>query len=444
MDVRTIPLAGGLACLEEALDGVVPDALEAGKVPGAVILVGRRTQTGYQTWQKAYGFMQIEPQRVPMRGDAIFDMASLTKPIATGTSLMVLAEQGRLSVEDPVGKYLPEFNEGEKQNVKIRHLMTHTSGMPPYVGAAEQKVIKAEAGFPCAAAAREYIRELELARPAGEAIVYSCLNAILCAEIVEAVSGQPLDEFAAEHIFKPLRMADTGFVRFEPLVPSHSERSEESGSGRAAGLDSSVVRRGGLPRNDTGVAARSGNDTGVAARPRNDVVRFVPTTKTDYGRGEGGFLRGQVHDPLAAMQAGVSGNAGLFSTAADLSRFAQMMLNGGTLDGARVLKEETIREMTRVQNPGARNLKGVADRRGLLWDLYVPDPGDTGADALFSYGHVGYTGTAIRIYPEQGVYVIALANRVHPDDSGKVGAFRQVVWDAVGEMLLAVSGAAEH
>ena len=107
-----------------------------------------------------------------------------------------------------------------------------------------------------------------------------------------------------------------------------------------------------------------------------------------------------------------------------------MMLNGGTLDGVRILKEQTIREMTRVQNPGAVNKSGTPDRRGLLWDLYVPGPDDTGVDALFAYGHTGYTGTAIRIYPEQGTYVLLLANRVHPDDSGKVTALRQHVWDA--------------
>jgi CubicO group peptidase (beta-lactamase class C family) len=121
---------------------------------------------------------------------------------------------------------------------------------------------------------------------------------------------------------------------------------------------------------------------------------------------------------------------------ADLNRFAQMMLDGGTLGGVRILKEQTIRDMTRVQNPAAVNASGKPDRRGLLWDLYVPVPGDTGVDALFAYGHTGYTGTAIRIYPDQGVYIIALANRVHPDDSGQVAALRRAVWETVGAVLL--------
>lgn len=425
-DVRTIPLDGGMSCLEEALDAVVPELLEEGNVPGAVIAVGKKTDGGFETWHKAYGHLRTQPAPAPMRSDAIFDMASLTKPIATGTSLMILVEQGKLSLDDPVGRYLPEFNQGDKKGVTIRHLMTHMSGMPPYVGADQQKVIKDEAGFPCPAATRAYIRSLDLGRPPGEAMVYSCLNAILCAEIVEAVSGQPLDEFASEHIFKPLGMNESGFCRLAPRESTtrHPEHSEGSGH-----------------------AIRSEPDSSVAALLRDDIARFVPTTRAEHGLGEGGFLQGQVHDPLAAMQAGVSGNAGLFSTAADLGRFAQMMLGGGELDGVRILKDETIREMTREQNPGAVNKKGKPAPRGLLWGVYESDsfeePGGTDKHSLSvapsPYGHTGYTGTAIRLYPKQGVYVIALANRVHADDSGKVEAFRRQVWNTVGQVLMGTS-----
>ena len=392
--VETMPVAGGMNRLEEAFDAIVPKALAAGNIPGAAILVGRKHEGTYQTWQKAYGFMQVEPQRVPMREDAIFDLASMTKPIATGTSLMMLVERGQVGLDDPVGKYLPEFKAGNKQGVTVRHLMTHTSGMPPYVGAAQQKPIKAQHGFPCAAPTRAYIRALDLIHAPGERVTYSCLNAILCAEIVETVTGMTLDRFVSENIFGPLKMSDSGYRR-------HLSKA-------------------------------------------GDVTRFVPSTKASYGVGIGGFLAGQVHDPLAAMQAGVSGNAGLFSTVTDLSRFAQMMLNGGELDGERILKAETISDMTCVQNPGVCNKRGQPDRRGLLWDLYVPDPGDTGVDAVFAYGHTGYTGTAIRIYPEQGVYVIALTNRVHPDDSGSVGEFRRQVWNAVGQVLLGTSDDSEN
>lgn len=387
VQLDTVPLDGNLWSLGEALDAAVPGLLQDGGVPGVVIAVGRKTAGGFETWQKAYGFQQVEPTAASMSADAIFDLASMTKAIATGTSLALLIERGRVGLDDPVRKYLPEFGAEGKERVTVRQLMTHMSGMPPYVGAGQQKVIKEKAGFPCPAETRAFIRALPLARPAGEAVVYSCLNAILCAEIVEAVSGQPVDRFAAENIFGPLKMDDTGFN------PSAEKDA-----------------------------------------------RIVPTTKAAYGRGAGDFLRGQVHDPLAAMQGGVSGNAGLFSTAGDLSRLAQMMLNGGELDGVRVLRAETVAAMTRVQNPGATNAQGRPDRRGLLWDLYVPDADDTGVDALFAYGHTGYTGTAIRIYPEQGVYVIALANRVHPADGGKVDALRRRVWAIAGEVLMGAAG----
>jgi CubicO group peptidase (beta-lactamase class C family) len=337
---------------------------------------------GYETWQKAYGFLQNEPEPVPMPVDAIFDMASLTKPIATGTSLMLLVQQGRIALDDPVGKYLPEFNTAEKENVTIRHLMTHISGLPAYVGAASQKVIQDEAGFPCPAATRAYIRQLPLTRSPGEKKVYSCLNAILCAEIVQEVSGQPLDDFAAEHIFEPLAMHSTGFTPSETLV-----------------------------------------------------ARCVPSTREAHGTGADGFLKGQVHDPLAAMQAGVSGNAGLFSTAADLSRFAQMMLNGGTLDGVRVLEPKTVAEMTRPQKGPAKEEDPWPADRGLLWGLYPASAEDSETNTPFAYGHTGYTGTAMRLYPESGIYVIALTNRVHPDDGAKVNGLRQQVWDTALEVL---------
>lgn len=386
MDLRTTPLDGQMASLEEAVDAALPKQMKAGRTSGAVIAVGRRNPTGYETWQKAYGHMQTEPQPVPMPIDAIFDMASMTKPIATGTSLMTLVEQGRVALDDPVGKYLPEFDTDAKKAVTVRHLMTHTSGMPPYVGAEPRKELEAEHGFPCPKAIRDYIRNMPLSTKPGERVVYSCLNAILCAEIIQAVAGQPLDLFAAEHVFKPLGMRDSGF---NP--------------------------------------------------PSGLIARCVPSTRESWAKREDGFLQGQVHDPLAAMQGGVSGNAGLFSTAADLHRFAQMMLNGGERDGVRILKEETIRDMTRIQNPDAVGKSGAPDRRGLLWDLYVPGPEDRGVDALSAYGHTGYTGTAIRIYPEQGVYIIALTNRVHPDDTSKVGEIRQAVWETVGAVLMGSS-----
>ncbi len=381
-DVTTTPLEGGMDALEETFDALIPRLLAEENIPGAVLAVGRRVGEKYETWQKAYGWARTEPARTPMPVDAIFDMASITKPIAVGTSVMMLVDEGKLALTDPVSKYLDGVG-GEKSGMQVRHLLTHTSGMPPYVDAKEREKIVESAGVPCVPQLRAHIHTLKLIEPVGTHTIYSCLNAIMAGEIVEKISSQTLDKFCEERIFAPLKLVDTGF----------NPPAEKSG-------------------------------------------RCIPTTRSPLAREKGGFLQGQVHDPLALACGGVSGNAGLFSTAADLARFAQMMLNGGELDGVRILKTENVRQMLSVQNDAAPNRDGKPDRRGLMWDLYAPDPGDKGVDAILAAGHTGYTGTALRLYPEQGVYIIALTNRVHPDDKAKVEQFRQRVWRTVGTLVL--------
>lgn len=382
-DVTTTPLEGGIGALEETFDALVPRLLAAENIPGAVLAVGQRVGDRWETWQQAYGWFRTEPRREPMPANAIFDLASMTKPIAVGTSMMMLVEQGKLQLDDPVSKFIPEFADGEKAGVLVRHLLTHTSGLPPYVDAKERERIVEVNGVPCGPALRAHIHGLKLLGPPGTQTIYSCLNAVVAGEIVERVSGEPLDKFCAGHVFGPLELVDTAF----------------------------------LP-------------------PKEKWPRCVPTTRGPLAHEKGSFLQGEVHDPLALVAGGVSGNAGLFSTAADVARFARMMLDGGELGGVRILKPETVHAMLSVQNDGAPNREGKPDRRGLMWDLYVPDPGDKGVDRLFAAGHTGYTGTAFRIYPGQGAYVVALTNRVHPDDKAKVEQFRQQVWKTVGELLL--------
>lgn len=377
-DLATMPLERSLTAAAEALDAIAPDLLAAEKIPGAVILVGRRTPDGFERVRRSYGFAQVEPARVAMPVDAVFDMASMTKPLATGMSLAVLLDQGKVSLDDPVSTYLPEFAEGAKQRVTVRNLVTHMSGEVPYLGAAQQKPLREKYGFPCPEAMRDAVNTIALVGEPGAKVQYSCLNAILTGEIVEKISGESLDVFAAEHVFGPLGMRDTTY------------------------------------------------------RPGAELAaRCVLTTRTDYGSGPGGFLRGQVHDPMAAMLGGVSGNAGLFSTADDVATLAELLLGDGTRGDVHLLKPETVKLITTPQNSGP-------DRRGVLWDIYAPDADDKGVDALYAFGHTGYTGTAIRIYPEAGYYVIALTNRVHPDDSGKVTEFRKAVWRTVAEALLGV------
>ncbi len=198
----------------------------------------------------------------------------------------------------------------------------------------------------------------------GQTFVYSDINYITLGELVHAVSGRTLDVYTAEEIFAPLKMADSGF----------------------------------LP-------------------PKAKLARIAPTELTD-----GVVLRGVVHDPTSRMMGGVAGHAGLFTTAADLARFCRMLLRGGELDGARILKPETLAEMTRVQTDGS-------DRRGLGWDIDTRFSAPRGRwfPAGTSYGHTGYTGTSVWLDPSSQTFLIFLGNRVHPADKGEVGTTRRAL-----------------
>jgi CubicO group peptidase (beta-lactamase class C family) len=357
------------------LDGLVGAAVAHKDFPGAVLLVARKGRTVYR---KAFGESQVVPESRPMTADMIFDLASVTKPVATATAVMVLVERGEVRLWDRVDLYVPEFTPwyGEKglagEPVRLYHLLTHTSGLPPYTDAKEAAK---KLGDPCSTAdLARLIAELPKESPAGTTFVYSCLNYITLAHIVQKVTGQSLADLVAETVFKPLGMTKT-FYR-----PPESCRDE-----------------------------------------------CVPTEVL-----EGFPLRGVVHDPLARLQGGVSGNAGLFSTADDLALFAQMLLNGGDMNGVRVLSPLTVRRMTEIYP------KVGESGRGLGWDLdtdYSTVRGDLFGPA--SYGHSGYTGTSIWIDPETQTVVVFLTNRVHPDDKGDIIALRSKVANVVAAAVRA-------
>ena len=359
------------------LNAVVNTAISRGDFPGAVLLVARK---GHVVFRRAYGFRQWIPSRHPMRVDDIFDMASVTKPVATAASIMVLLEQGRLRLWDPVTDYVPNFKpfvkeeEGEKIEIgdaRLWHLLTHTSGLPPYTNAED---VKAVYGKPCPTESLvHYIAGLDKISAPGEEFHYSCLGFITLAHIIQRITGYGVDQFAQKYIFHPLGMTDTFYS------------------------------------------------------PGKDILsRCVPTEI--QGRIPS---VGVVHDPLAMLQGGVSGNAGLFSTADDLCRFSQMMLNGGVLDGIRIFSPLTVERMTEIF--GRTAFAG----RGLGWDLdsdYSTNGGDIfGAD---SFGHSGYTGTSIWMDPETETILIFLTNRVHPVDGGAVLSTRSKVANVVAASIL--------
>jgi CubicO group peptidase (beta-lactamase class C family) len=368
--------ASGLAMERLALlDGLIESAVARRDFPGAVLLVVHGDRTVYR---KAFGLSQVVPEAKPLRADMIFDLASLTKPVATATAVMVLVERGELRLWDRVSLYVPEFTPwyGEKgragEEVRLFHLLTHTSGLPPYTDAEEAG---RKLGVPCQTADLvRLIAGLPKESPAGTRFVYSCLNYITLAHIVHQVSGKPLDAFASEAIFEPLGMTRTFF------------------------------------------------------RPQEEFLADCVPTEVVEGRP----LRGVVHDPLARLQGGVSGNAGLFSTADDLALFARMLLHEGEVNGARVLSPLAVRRMTEIYPQ-----VGAAGR-GLGWDIatdYSTVRGDLFGPA--SYGHSGYTGTSVWIDPETTTAVIFLTNRVHPDDKGDIIALRSRVANVVAAALRA-------
>jgi len=346
--------------------GIVENEINSGNIPGAVILIGTPEKIIYR---KAFGRRSIEPEKLPMTEDVIFDVASLTKVIAATTAVMQLAEKGKLNIDAPAYKYWPSLKANGKKNITVRHLLTHYSGLKP-----DLKLRPKWSG--CKTAMKMIIRERPQSPP-GARFIYSDINFEILGEIVRRVSGQELDVYCAKNIFKPLAMKDTVFK------PSHAMR-----------------------------------------------VRIAPT---EYH--EGRMLHGEVHDPTCYKMGGVSGHAGLFSTADDISLFAQMLLNGGSIGNARILKPETVEKMTVPQSSANKKL------RGLGWDMDAPFASNR--DELFPvglYGHLGYTGTSLWIDPVSKIYVIVLTNRVHPNGKGDVKALRaqikKVVSEAAGPMAI--------
>ena len=342
---------------------LVTEAIGRHELPGVVVLVGRGDRVLYHT---ALGHRAVLPAIEPMTEDTIFDVASLTKVVATTTSVMQLVEQGRVRLNDTVAHFIPEFARHGKDRITIRHLLTHTSGLRPD--------LELEAEFTGAdEAIRRAADETPTAAP-GERFVYSDINFFLLGDIVRLVSGERLDRYAKAHIFDPLAMTETTFL------PPESWRSRIAPTERCRPMIWPCA-------------------AGDAAVP---------------------FLRGIVHDPTARRMGGVAGHAGLFSTASDLARFCRMLLNGGRLGATQILSPLAVERMTQPATPTA-----MREVRGLGWDIettYSANRGDLFSTG--SFGHTGFTGTSLWMDPKTDSYVIFLSNRVHPDGKGDVTALR--------------------
>ncbi len=329
------------------IDELVEESIEKGNLPGCVVAIGR---TGAIGLLKVYGQRQTEPTEEEMTADTVFDMASLTKPIATATSIMILVERGEVRLRETAATYIPEFGQNGKDDVTVEQLLTHQSGLIP-----DNPLGDYEDGVETA---WERIFALEPQSEPGERFVYSDVNFLVLGEIVRRVTGYDVAEFAAANVFRPLGMSETMYRPGE------------------------VLRK-----------------------------RAAPTEQR-----AGAWLRGEVHDPRAALLGGVAGHAGLFSTAADLAVFCDAMLRGSRDGGEspRVMSRATLTEMIRP-----RDVRG--NLRALGWDnrsAFSTNRGELYGPRAF--GHGGFTGTAMWIDPDLDLFVIFLSNRLHPDGMGNV------------------------
>jgi CubicO group peptidase (beta-lactamase class C family) len=279
------------------IDAAVSESVARKELPGAVVLVARR---GGVVWRKAYGSRSLVPAQEAMTADTVFDVASLTKIVATATSAMILIERGRLRLSDRASQYIPEIKGEGRERVTIEHLLTHRSGYAPDFDLGERW-----------SGHEEMLRRLyaePLRHAPGARFVYSDIGMIALGEIVGRVSGMPLDEFARRNIFEPLGMRDTGFRPRAELLPRVAPTETVRGM-----------------RSYLGGVSEDGPDS---AR----------------------MLRGEVHDPTANRMGGVAGHAGLFSTAADLAIYAQALLDGGRYGRRQVFTAADVHD-ERAGNP---------------------------------------------------------------------------------------------
>lgn len=345
-----------------AIAAITDREIRARRIPGSVVLIGHNGRTVYR---RAFGYRRLRPVRVPMTTDTIFDLASVTKVVATAPAVMQLVERGKMRLDAPASRYWPAFGANGKGAITIRDLLTHYSGLPPDLDTSRKW-----RGYD---AAMRRIVAVRPVCPRDTRYIYSDINFEVLGEIVRRVSGLSLDRYCNRYIFRPLGMRNTFFS---------------------------------VPRPQRGRVAPTDPAGGPDATPR-------------------------VQDPTAFRMGGVSGDAGLFSDARDLVRFARMMLDGGRLGRVRILKPSSIAEMTAPMSP--RNEPRL---RGLGWDLgpalarnrYLLPPAG-------SYGHKGYTGTMLWIDPVTKTYVIVLTNRVYMGDSGDAELLRTRILAEVGEAI---------
>lgn len=347
------------------VDRVVEKAVADKAFPGAVLAVGKDSALVHL---KAFGRQSYQPAAPTVGTDTLYDLASLTKVVVTTTLAMVLVDEGKLDIDQPVSAFITGFRGGAKDRVTVAQLLTHSGGLKWWAPLYEE--LKGKDAY------LERIVGMDLAYEPGSKSVYSDLGVILLGEVLERVAGESLETFAKRRLLAPLGMKDTGYRPPVSLLP-----------------------------------------------------RIAPTEQDDKWRKR--LLRGEVHDENAFALGGMAPHAGLFGSAPDLARFAQMLLNGGVYDHKRLVSRATVERFTRRAGvPGSS--------RALGWD--TPSEGSSAGSLLSarSFGHTGFTGTSMWMDPERKLFVILLSNRVHPSrENNAIREVRRAVADAVVRGLAA-------
>ena len=325
-----------------SVDHVMERGVAAGGFPGAAVVIGRRDAI---VLARGYGRLDWSPNSAPVSPSrTLYDLASLTKVVATTAAVMVLYDEHRIALDAPVQRYLPQFAGAAKSRVTIRELLEHRSGLPAGRNLARSARSPAEA--------RRMVLATALEREPGGAELYSDVGMDVLGFVVEAIAHEPLDRFVHRRIFVPLAMSSTGY------------------------------------------------------RPAASLRALAAPTEEHNSRGH--VLKGEVHDGDAWALGGVAGHAGLFSTATDLARFAQMMLDGGKLGQTRIVADSTVALFTRRSSGW----------RALGWESCAGGASCGQRMSERAYGHTGFTGTSLWIDPDRGLYVIVLANWMHERPDG--------------------------
>jgi len=368
------------------VDRAIDKSIASAEIPGAV--VGAQMPKDGETLEyfSERGLAVLQPERIPMTRRTIFDLASLTKPLATTTAILLLVDEGAVELDAPVAKYLPLFSERGKEAVTIRHLLTHSSGLKPWRAyhelflQKERKTGETLIGTPEARTSviDRTIRSALVHEPS-EAAVYGDLDFIVLGAVVEAVGGQRLDDFCRERIFGPLEMSDTFFI---PI----------------------------------------GHDAPPLPEPTK---RRIAATENCPWRDR--VLWGEVHDPNASVMGGVAGHAGLFSTVDDVVKFGRIIID--VWHGrSEALPREPLRQfLTRQSLP-------VSSDWALGWD--TPTEGASSSGKHFSknsVGHLGFTGTSLWIDLDREIVIALLTNRVHLIAKKSRFGLRPIVHDAIVE-----------